>query len=242
MTRKRSPGRSATLSLTLLILGGAAACAPARMAVPKEVGGVSDEIVISDRSAMSGALVDESFKMGPYQVVDVNRKWTSSSTTTIAGFSSGAVEGGYTFGLKSGDGAGAGAYKGQCASQLDEKTTGFLGGTLGTQKFKVLCECAGPAQASFTMDADTTSHYQGSVTARSASYKIEGIYTDEKGSSTSTPVGYHVHGADPAGAVEVTGKGRVWLNKSLDPGARADLACLFAGLLLYKPPQGKMDK
>jgi hypothetical protein len=51
-----------------------------------------------------------------------------------------------------------------------------------------------------------------------------------------------VHGSDPVGAVEVAGKGRVWLSKSLDPAARADVACLFAGLLLYKEPQGKMDK
>ena len=47
---------------------------------------------------------------------------------------------------------------------------------------------------------------------------------------------------DSVSAVEVAGKGRVWLNKSLDADARADLACLFAGLLLYQPPQSKFDK
>jgi hypothetical protein len=107
-----------------------------------------------------------------------------------------------------------------CASHLDEKSTGFLGGTLGTQSFNVLCECGGPAQATFSINADTTSHYKGTVTARSASYTIEGVYTDEKGSSSSKPIGYQVRGSDPVGAVEVAGKGRVWLSKSLEPGAR----------------------
>jgi hypothetical protein len=216
----------------------AAACTPSRMAVPKDVGSVSDEILITDRSGMSGALVDESFKMGTFQVVNVSRKWNSTSTTTIVGVSSADAQGGYTFGLRSP----AGEYKGQCASRLAEQSTGFLGGTLGKQSFNVLCECAGPSQASLSMNAGTTSQYKGNLNARSASYVIEGIYTNDKGSSTSTPIGYHVHGSDPIGAVEVAGKGRVWLNKSLDPGARADVACLFAGLLLYKEPQGKMDK
>ena len=80
------------------------------------------------------------------------------------------------------------------------------------------------------------------MTAHNAKYEIEGIYTDEKGSSTSNVIGYHVHGSDPVGAVEVAGKGRVWLSRALDPGTRADVACLFAGLLLYQQPQTAMDK
>jgi hypothetical protein len=215
-----------------------AGCAPARMAVPKDVGGASDEIAITDRSGMSGALVDESFKMGPYQVTDVDRKWTSSSGSSFAGFSSGSTKAGYAFALK----APEGAYKGQCASFVDEKSVGLLGGAFGKQNFDVLCECAGPAQATFSIKADTTSQYRGKVNARSTTFDIEGIYNDEKGSSSSTAIGYYVHGTEPVGAVEVVGKGRVWLNKSLDAGTRADVACLFAGLLLHKPPSESMTK
>jgi hypothetical protein len=235
---KRFQGVSGGWYFALFLMAAGGACAPAHMAVPKDVGSMSDEIVISDRSGMSGALVDESFTMGPYKVTDVNRKWNSASTSTIVGVSSSEAKGGYTFGLKSPDGE----YKGTCASHLDEKSTGFLGGTLGTQNFNVLCECGGPAQATFSINADTTSHYKGTVTARSANYQIEGVYTDEKGSSTSKPIGYEVRGTEPVGAVEVAGKGRVWLSKSLDAGAKADVACLFAGLLLYQPPTAKIDK
>jgi hypothetical protein len=207
------------------------------MAVPKDVGAASDEIVVSDRSAMSGALVDESFKMGPYQVVNVDRKWNSSSTTSVLGMSAGNTQGGYAFGFT----ATEGKFAGTCASYLDEKSTSLLGVTLGKQNFNVICECAGPSKASLSMSADTTSHYRGTMSAHGASYAVEGVYTDEKGSSISKPVGYHVHGSDPVGAVEVLGKGRVWLNRTLDAGTRADVACLFAGLLLYQAPQGKMD-
>jgi hypothetical protein len=223
------------VSLVGLSMG---ACASPRMAVPKDVGGTSDEIVISDRSSMSGALANESFTMGPYKVVDVSRKWNSSSGSSIVGVSSSEAKGGYTFGLK----APEGEYKATCASHLAEKSVGFLGGALGTQNYNVLCQCGGPADSTFTISADTTSHYKGTVTARNAKYEIEGIYADEKGSSTSKPMGYLVHGTDPIGAVEVSGKGRVWLAKTLEPAARADVACLFAGLLLYQPPQAAIDK
>jgi len=224
---------------SLVLVLGAGGCTAAHMAVPKDVGTASDEITITDRSGMSGALVNEAFTMGPYKVTDVDRKWNSSSTSTIVGVSSSEAKGGYTFGLKAADGE----YKGTCASHLDEKSTGFLGGTLGTQNFNVVCECSGASQANLSLNADTTSHYKGTALARNANYTIEGIYTDEKGSSSSKPLGYQVRGPNEAvAAVEVTGKGRVWLSKSLEPGARGDVACLFAGLLLYQPPTAKIDK
>jgi len=222
----------------VFLVGAAAGCASQRMAVPQDVGSASDEIVISDRSGMSGALVDESFTMGPYRVTDVSRKWNSATTSTIVGVSSTDAKGGFTFGLK----APEGELKGTCASHLDEKSVGLLGGTFASQNYDVVCQCGGATQATFTISADTTSHYKGTVMAGSASYAIEGIYTDEKGSTSGKAIGYQVRGSDPVGAVEVAGKGRVWLSKALEPAARADVACLFAGLLLYKPPTGKIDK
>jgi hypothetical protein len=208
------------------------------MAVPQDVGKTSDEIVISDRSGMSGALVDESFTMGPYRVTDVSRKWDSTSSSTVVGVSSTDAKGGFTFGVK----APEGEIKGTCASHQGEKSVGLLGGTFGSQNYDVVCQCGGATQATFSISADTTSHYKGTVTAGGASYAIAGVYTDDKGSTSGKAIGYEVRGTDPVGAVEVAGKGRVWLSKTLDAGARANVACLFAGLLLYKEPSGKIDK
>jgi hypothetical protein len=225
---------SVAQGLVGLVMAASAGCAPTRMAVPKAVGAASDEIVIADRSSMSGALVDESFKMGPYQVTDVDRKWTSSG----GGFFSNATKAGYAFALK----APEGTYKGTCASIVDETSVGMFGGTFSSQKYDVKCECAGAAQANFEMKSDTTSQYRGKVNARNTTFDIEGVYSDEKGSSSSTAIGYYVHGGDAVGAVEVVGKGRVWLAKGLDAGTRADVACLFAGLLLHKPPSESVAK
>jgi hypothetical protein len=231
--------KMAGLLSVVVVAGAAGGCAPIRMAVPPGVGSGSEEIVITDRSLASGALVDESFKMGPYQVTDVDRKWTSTSGSSFLGASSSTTKAGYAFGLK----APGGDYKGQCASIIDEKSVGMFGGSFGNQKYDVMCACAGPAQAKLSMQADTTSsQYRGKVDARNTSFDIEGVYTDEKGSSRSPALGYYVHGSDAIGAVEVTGRGRVWLNKKLDGGTRADVACLFAGLLLHKPPSEAMAK
>jgi hypothetical protein len=176
--------------------------------------------------------------MGTYQVVDVSRKWNSSSGASIGGFASGSTTGGYTFGLK----AAGSEYKGKCASKLNEKSAAVLGGSFGKQNVTALCECGGPASATLSLSADTTSRYRGTLSARNTNYTVEGIYTDEAGGSRSAPLGYGVRGGDSVSAVEVAGRGRVWLNKSLEPDARANLACLFAGLLLYQPPQSKLDK
>jgi hypothetical protein len=231
--RRRAP--LACLASTLLLAG---ACAPARMAVPPDIGTASDEIDIADRSSMSGALVNESFKMGPYQVVNVDRKWESSSKSSFLGLSSGSSRGGYAFALK----APEGNYQGQCASELDEKAVGVLGVSVGNDNYLVHCACSGASKVSLMMNADNASHYRGTVTAPDgSSYQLAGIYTDEKGSAVSHPIGFDIRGAGPVGAVEVVGKGRVWMNRSLAPAVRADLACLFAGLLLYQPPRKKLD-
>ena len=118
----------------------------------------------------------------------------------------------------------------------------MFGGTFSSQKYDVKCECAGAAQATFEMKSDTMSQYRGKVTARNATFDIEGSTTTRRAHRARRAIGYYVHGGDAVGAVEVVGKGRVWLAKSLDAGTRADVACLFAGLLLHKPPSESMTK
>jgi hypothetical protein len=230
------PRRTLTVGLTMMgAVATAGACTAPRMVVPKDVAGTSEEIVITDRSAMSGALADESFTMGPYKVVDVSRKWNSSSGFSVPNYSSDNTKGGYTFGLTVPQGAAG--YKGQCATYLDSKSTSVLGIDIGNQNASVLCECSGAGTVSLTLTAGTTAKYTGKLAGRGDALSVDGIYDQETGASTGKPAGYQVRGQRPVGAVEVVGKGRVWLARTLEPAARADLACIFAGLLLYKPPQ-----
>ncbi|HEY0713595.1 MAG TPA: hypothetical protein VGF45_13030, partial [Polyangia bacterium] len=201
------------------------------MATPPDVVQSSEEIGITDRSSASGALVDESFKMREYQVADVDRKWNSSSGFSIAGMSTGSTTGGYSFGVKHG----TAEYKGKCATQLEERGARVLGVAMEQARANLVCECVGPTAASLFIGADSVAGYRGTVRMGGGNYTLAPIFQSEQGGSYGTPLGYDVRGVIPAGAVEVSGKGRLWLNRTLGPDAKADLACLFAGLLLYKP-------
>jgi hypothetical protein len=53
-------------------------CTTARMAVPPEIAKGTEEVLATERSAMSGALPDESFKLGQFAIEDVDRNWNSS--------------------------------------------------------------------------------------------------------------------------------------------------------------------
>jgi hypothetical protein len=218
-----------SLSLLLFFGGG---CATARMATPPDVVQSSEEIAISERSSASGALVNESFKMRDYQVIDVDRKWDSSSSLSIGGVSAGSTNGGYSFGVKSS----TVEHKGKCATQIEQRTASALGVSLDQGRANVICECAGPTAASLFIGADAVAGYRGTVRMGGGNYTLVPIFQTDQGSTHGTPLGYEIRGVIPAGAVEVSGKGRLWLNKTLGPDAKADLACLFAGLLLYKPP------
>jgi hypothetical protein len=85
---------------------------------------------------------------------------------------------------------------------------------------------------------DCGNGYGGTLKAHADNFQLKAIY-DREGPmmSDGTPAGYRVDGQGAVGAVDVLGKGRVWVQKKLGQEQRADLACVFAGLLLYKPPR-----
>src|SRR5262245_54543058 len=75
------------------------ACGAAHMALPADVAQASEEVPITDRSSWSGALVDESFGLGPYKVTDVDRKWDSTRSSSLFGVDRSKTTGGYAFKL-----------------------------------------------------------------------------------------------------------------------------------------------
>ena len=73
------------------------------MAAPADIAGASEVLAVSDRSRASGSFVNEGFKLGNYEVVDVDRKWSStqqhrdrtwSKETKTTGFSYALAAGG----------------------------------------------------------------------------------------------------------------------------------------------------
>jgi hypothetical protein len=208
------------------------------MALPADVAQASEELAITDRSSWSGALADESFGLGPYKVTDVDRKWNSTRSNSIFGVDSSKTSGGYAFKL-AGKGA---ALEGNCASENREKSTSLGGGLeFSSLVAKLGCTCSdSSASATLVLQASTTDRYEGTLKSASNEYHVLAINERDSGGASHDPTGYRVDGGDaPLGAVDVMGKGRVWLSKALEGRAREDVACVFAGLLLYQPPKDR---
>jgi hypothetical protein len=228
------------LTFGVILVGGVGACATPRMAVPADLRPVSDEIVVTNRSRASGLFVNEAFTMGPYQVVKVHRGMGKSETSGwgVNSFSTGTTkrQAFYDFDVK----APNGMYKGQCSVLANEKSTQLGHLSLGEAWSQGLeCNCSGAGPGMTSIDLESSPQSRGVVTPRGGgAAPVEAIVTKEDGHAASAmygPIGYAVGGATPVGAVEVVDKGRIWMSRSLDAATRADLACLFVGLLLYRP-------
>jgi len=213
-----------TVTLPLLSSASVIGCATKRMAPPADIAGASEILAVSDRSRASGAFVNEGFKLGNYEVVDVDRKWDSSSGSGIGPWSKETKTTGFSFALASG----GKKLPGKCSSVTSSQ--GFGGFSWG--KVKIACSCNGEAgKAELVMsDAGRT------MKLGDKEYKVVPINAVEGGGTQSDPTGFRADGDEPLGAVEVVHPGQVWLKKGLDDSTRATTTCAFVGLMLYKAP------
>ena len=214
-----------------------AGCTPARIAVPNDIATESEVILVTDRSRVSGALADESMSIGPYRVSEVDRKWTTTAGWSVLGFGSSTSTGGYAYAFK----APGGAARGECTTGVDSR--GSSAGTgdvmigIRSRVSQLACRCTGAAaNAELLLEGAAANKLSGRAEARGEKYTIEAISTLEGGASMGEPMGFQMRSsAAAAGAVETIHPGRLWLARSLPAPAKDDLACLVAGLLLYKP-------
>ena len=223
------------LGLGAVVVVGVAACTTPRMVVPPEVAAKAEEVPATDRSSMSGALADESFKLGQYAITDVDREWNSTETSKTFGFTNASTTGGYSFKVKGPEGEMGGG----CLTEGEDKSKELGDGvTFSKTKARIGCTCRGDGDAvKFVMSASTGDKYDGELTTRKATYKLWALYDTENTLSTGDPSGYRIDNeGGPYGAVEVLKPGRAWFPKGMDAGERADLTCLYAGLMLYMPP------
>jgi hypothetical protein len=209
----------------LSVLSG---CAGPRMAAPTDVASSSDVLPVSDRSHASGAFVNEGFKLGPYTIADVDRKWNSSSSVGIGPWGKESKTTGFSFTLAGSDAK----LKGKCESVLQQQHVLALGGSIDWGSTTIACSCEGGAdKASLVLSKDANKLMIGGST-----YPIQQIHSVVGGSDQSTPSGFRADSEGPLGAVEVLYPGQVWLKKGLDEPTRSNVSCLFTGLMLYKPP------
>lgn len=223
----------------LTVAGFLGSCSTtSQMMVPADVSGALEVIAATDRSPWSGALADETFTLGPYQVTDVDRDWDNSNSGTVSvaefNFSSGKTEGGYAYRF----GTPGGWMSGHCLTEAKGNSFSLGGVDFQSRVAKLSCICnhSGTEVARVILQADITAGYSGTVTASHQQYRIESINEREGGFGSGDPTGYRVDGNQPIGAVEVLNPGRIWLARNLEDPQRARLACTFAGLMLYLPP------
>jgi hypothetical protein len=211
----------------------AAGCAATRMAVPGDIVTISEELTITDRSSWTGALADESFNLGSFKVADVDRKWNSKRTTSLGAMESTRSSGGYRFKLS----GGALELSGLCETENRGRAADLGDGvSFGSMVAKLGCSCSdATASAELLLEASTAEGYGGALKRSTDTVHVRAVNEREGGGVSSNPTGYRVDGVGaPLGAVDVLGKGRVWISKALRGRERAELACLFAGLLLYQ--------
>lgn len=203
-------------------------CAGPRMAAPSDVASSSDVLPVSDRSHASGAFVNEGFKLGPYTIADVDRKWDSSSGVSVGPWGKETKTTGFSFTLAGGDTQ----LKGKCESVLEKQHVLSLGGSFDWGSTTIACSCEGGAgKASLVLSKDANK-----LTIGEATYPIQQVHSVVGGGNQSAPSGFRADSDGPLGAVEVLYPGQVWLKKGLDEPTRGNVSCLFTGLMLYKPP------
>src|SRR4029079_12272424 len=108
-------------------------CATPRIAPPADIASASEGLAVSDRSSASRSFVNEGFKLGNYEVVDVDRKWNSPSGSGVGPWSKETKTTGFSFALASG----GKKLPGKCSSVTS--TQGIGGFSWG--KVRIACEC-----------------------------------------------------------------------------------------------------
>lgn len=207
-------------------------CSAPQMQVPSELAAHADLLPVTQRGVWTGVLVNESFKLGPYAVTNVDRKWDVTTGFVAGNLSHSNTEGGYAFSFE-----GAGMNEtGHCA--IGKKDTGvkYRSGVNVEFRFsKLACSCEGTPELATVVVESSSNEYTGTLTTSAGTYRVASVHELVGGSRSEDPVGYRIDGARGVGAAEVIHPGRVWLARSLDAKNRGQIACLVAGLMLFVP-------
>lgn len=233
-------GHARTWALTLVAVTLGAGCGSIRMVAPADVVAASTELAVQDRSSWSGAMADESFKLGPYKVGDVDRDWDSGTDASLLGFSNETTEGGYSFTLSGADTSLSGMCTTAANNRQQDLGSGF---SIGNETRRLGCFCKqGDAVAHFTISSSSSSESTGELFIEGSRHYVAGVYERESGTSGSEPSGYRVDASNgPLGAADVVKPGRVWIGRNVSAEQHPFFACLFAGMLLYMPPTHNFD-
>lgn len=265
-TRTRRVGACASGSAAFAaVIVLSAGCSNLKMAVPEELARVSEELPITGRSRFAGLPgVNESFRIGSYEITDVDRDSEIAGSVSILGHSHKHIQGGYSYLFR----GSKNQLTGECVISADKRGLS-AGGPVSVEKAlgTLGCVCRGSnltmplsyttgmgtrAGGEWALGAGKSSrgklraagrHFSikmvSSTEGTSQTYKVgEGWKKNTATLQSLEPTGLLVYGGGPAGGLELLRPGRAWLARSLSSSQREAMACLFGGLVLYESPSG----
>ena len=208
------------------------------MPIPPDVAQTMTPVTITNRGSFTGSWANEGFTMGTYQVGSVDRNAkistgygatagssiTASSTTASSGYS-------YVFN------AAGGPSRGECTTELAEKRADVVGFTREQNNSRMTCRCNGGGLQAEVDVQGPDGDWQGNAILHGYPVAARAIFKYQSGVQSPVPLGYDVRGQVALGAVELKRPGRIWLSQTLDAQSHAELACLFAGFLLFESPK-----
>jgi len=216
-------------ALSVFVLAG---CGGPGMKIPSDFAEGLKEMSTKGRG--SNVQGEKGFEFGPYSVTDVERgKSSASGWDVIEGFKP-AKDGGFRYSFKGGADR---TLIGKCAPAKGEKAGEF---SIGDELEAVGCTCQkGTKSVAHLFVEDLAGEYAGPLVVGDVEVRATGIYRLANDKQLKVPVGYRVDDeSGPVGGVQVLpGKTTAWIRGDLRKLDRQGLACLFAGLMLYVPPE-----
>ena len=232
----------ARLSVCIGSLLGLVACSTAKMACPPELSASAVEMIVTGRQGFG---LSESFKFGPYQVMDVHRGWRVTTAWGIFGYGSSKSEQPFEFKVHN---HGKAAWQAHCAvgvrwTEMELNNFMDTGGIL---------EWGLTSHALFTsefLQPDKEKPWKMVMKQETQDRVMDGLLGDgdirisvkgtRKLAGSTWPLteatGYLFYrDQDLVGAVDVLNQGAVWIEKDLPDPMRSVLAAAASALLLYR--------
>lgn len=229
------------ISLFGISLFGGLACTQPRLVPPNELASGARVLTVSERSSLGGLFVDESFKIGDYDVADVDRDWNHHSGYSVFGSGSNVNTTGFSYRL-----IGKKRYAAVCSSVENESHTNAVIFTVRTAKSRMACTCR--AGEEFPEEEDKQHLLEvfgnfdeqlesGFIYWEGKSYPVSAILeTEPKVYQTKTP-GFRIDNEEGKvlAAVEAIYPGQIWLSSEIPEAIVEPVTCLLSGLMLYAP-------
>jgi hypothetical protein len=190
---------------------------------------------VTNRGRATGSWANESFTFGPYQVSDVSRTGSTSVGLKVTGVPGvGSVgndrsRAGYSYTFT----APGGQSRGECSNRLDERDVPWA----ASEASRIGCRCQGGGLDSEVALQGPNGSWTGQALLHGYPVPMRAFDRFTNGVYSKIPLGFEAKADAVVGAMASARPGKVWLANYLDPVSQAELACLFAGFLLFQTPK-----